>query len=112
MSGKKAIKPYNIVPSVSAAASIAGTPSNAQYVDRLAYSVAFAGSPNGELFVESSIDGFTWIPLDMDQMLVTAPDTFSIDVQCTGFNSIRLHYVDAGMGGTGTMTAWVTGKES
>lgn len=115
MSGRKnVIVPVVTTSAVDISVNYTGTVANKgvtniQFLDRVSIQVVFTGTPSGEFFLDSSVDGKAWVPLDIDQMAVTAADTLMIDIHDTAMPWMRQRWVAAG--GSGTMTVTISAKE-
>lgn len=111
MSGRKnVLLPVKVADAVNIATNQTGSETVIQYMDRVSYQAVFTGTPSGELFIDGSVDGVSWVPLDIDAMAVTAADTLMIDIHDTALVKVRPRWVDGGLGGSGTMTVHISAK--
>lgn len=108
---KKVLTSYPILSSQSLAASFNSAATNAQFLDRICYSVSWTGSAVGSLIAQGSIDNVNFANLDMNAItLNNATDNAILDIQVTALPYVRLAYTRSS--GTGSMSGYISGKES
>jgi hypothetical protein len=61
-----------------------------------AIQVNLNGSPSGELTLEASGDGDTWVEIDGTYTIVTQADSFIFNVPYPGYEWVRVKFVDGG----------------
>ena len=112
MSRKNVILPTKWLDAASLGASIASASRNVTYLDRASIEISATTSDAvGTFSVEGSASGSVWVPLSMATMaLAGASKNILIDIHFTGLQLIRLVYTRTS--GTGTVTVYMTAKES
>lgn len=95
---------------ISAAADYESSSTNVLSLDRVSYQVVFTGTCAGTLYIDGSVDGTSYVPLDMDAMAINGADTVICDIQVTGLAHLKVRYTHSS--GSGTWTVKVAGKAS
>lgn len=116
MSRKTVLDPYKLADAQSLGASIDAPWTDAHGIDNVAYAFDFTGSPVGTFSFEASPDKVTLIPLPLSSLSggLSAPaaagsaDQIGVDLHQLPARYVRFRYTRTS--GTGSLTAWITGK--
>jgi len=120
---KRVIPPYKVISAGDMSGDITGKVTSVTFSDTLTYGIAWTGtSPVGTMKVQGSLDytetadhtvldAGTWfdLPLAPAPAVSGATGTLSISLRFHSFPWLRLVYSRSS--GTGTMTAWIAGRE-
>lgn len=122
MSRKNVLYPYKMMDEVSLGASITGSPIRIEFLDNIAMQIIATNSNAvGTFSVEGSLDckfseggvvvnSGTWTAITLSPVptLASANATILLDLNQLSFPYIRLKYTR--VSGTGTVTAYISGK--
>lgn len=117
MSGRKTIlDPFLVATGASMGGDIVGPWTDVHGVDNIFYALSFTGSPVGSFSFEASPDLIVLIPLPLGLLAGTtaAPaaagsaDQIGIDMTQLPARYVRMKYTRTS--GTGSLTAWISGK--
>lgn len=110
MSRKNVAMPYQCITNGDMSGTVIGEPTTVTYLDNGSYQVVCTGTPEGEFFVDATINDVNWEALDITPRIeaVGAPISFLINLNQLPYNKIRLRYVPTG--GTGVLNAWTMTK--
>lgn len=112
-STKNFIKPYPILNAQSLGASFDSVATSIQQLDRVGISITTTGTPTGTVSIQGSVDKIKWFDMTFDTAiapLAGSPNDYFFDIEATALSWIRIDY--ARTSGTGTMSAYITAKES
>lgn len=116
MSGRKnVLLPYKFLDAQSLASSFNSEVITIQYLDNVGITLACSGVTDntGEFFVECSIDGETWIDIEVSPQILLddADDNILINLNNLPFSKVRLTFAPAGGTPNGVVTGYITAKE-
>lgn len=113
MSGRKnLLPPYKIISAGDMSADITGPLTNVSTLDNLGIQLSWSGSPTGNFFIDATLDGgTTWTPLSLSPAPVASggAGNWYVDLNQIAFSGVRVRY--ARTSGTGTLTAYISGKQ-
>ncbi len=110
MSAKAVLPVYQTITDQDMTTSVTSLVTDVGSVDNIGIQATFTGTPDGEFFIEGSVNNTTWVPLDFDTPILASGtgDDFIFSIRQFPYPKIRLRYVATS--GSGTLNAWVFAK--
>lgn len=112
MSGRKnVLTPAQVITSGDMSGNITQSPgTNIQYLDNISVQLTWSGTPTGTFAIQGSLDKVNWIALSLSPTpgAAGAAGSILLDLNQLSFPWIRITYTASS--GSGTLSAWISGK--
>lgn len=121
MSRKSNLSPYHIINAGDMSATITSTPTNILWLDNVGIQLIFTGTPTGTFSVEVSndyatengtpIDSGTWTAISFGSAPTAGGAAGNIYLDINQLSAAYVRVVYSPTSGSGTLDAYITGKQ-
>lgn len=111
MSGRKnVLTPIHSIVNGDMTTTLTSLITNIQYLDNVCVQLNFTGTPTGNFYVQTSLDGLNWINLNLSPTPLASgsADQILLDLGNLSFPQIRVQYVPTS--GSGTLNMYLGAK--